>query len=223
MQYTVNQYEPISRQAASVIRAMIIDGEITDGARINEVHLSEKLGISRTPVREGLVHLMAENIVEAIPRRGFFACALTVSEFSDLYDLRPLLDPQALLLGGQPIEPEIDQIEDANQAFMEATDGRAAVNADDHFHRLLLGRCANGALLKIIENLIARTQRYELALFSETTWAPTAGNDHAKIIKALRNRDLAKAADCLRHNLSSGKEPILAWLSARTEHKKESL
>jgi len=92
---------------------MILDGEIADGGQINEVHLSAALGISRTPTREALQQLVAENLVEVKPRRGFFVRLLTPEEFSDLYDLRPMLDPQALLLGGQPSAETIKQIEKA--------------------------------------------------------------------------------------------------------------
>lgn len=215
MQYTVLASEPVSKQAAGVIRSMIIDGEIQDGQRINEVHLSEQLGISRTPIREGLGQLIAEQFVEVIPRRGFFARELTAHEFSDLYDMRPLLDPVALKLSGQPQPHEVDALEEANNKFLNANGGVEAVNRDDTFHRLLLKRCPNAELLGVIENLMARTRRYELALFRHTSSRQVAGDGHAKIIAALRQQDLAAAAESLRENLTSGKAPILDWLSER--------
>lgn len=216
MQYTISQTEPISHQAAAAIRAMVIDGEISDGTRINEVKLSRQLGISRTPLREGLGHLVAEHFVEVIPRRGFFTCELSAAEFNNLYDMRPILDPQALLAGGQPSDVDIDQLEVANRAFLQADDGPSAVNADEQFHRLLLARCQNGVLLEIIENMMARTRRYELALFRETDRRPVAGDEHAQIIQALRDQDLDQAAEALRQNLTTGRDPVLTWLTARS-------
>ena len=215
MQYTISTSEAIASQAATVIRTMIVEGEISDGERINEVHLSRQFNISRTPVREGLGQLVAEQFVKNIPRRGFFARELTASEFSNLYDLRPILDVEAFTLGGQPSTAEIDTIEAANQGFHEAAPGNATVNADDFFHKLLLARCPNKVLMGFINSLILRTRRYELALFRETTPTQFAGNQHALIIKALRDQDMAIAAKHLRDNLTSGKAPILKWLSAR--------
>ncbi len=215
MQYTIRPSEAISSQAATIIRTMIVEGKISDGERINEVHLSHHLNISRTPIREGLGQLVAEQFVENIPRRGFFARELTVSEFSNLYDLRPILDVEAFTLGGQPSTSEIDAIEAANQGFNEAEAGSAAVDADEAFHRLLLARCPNKVLMEFIESLILRTRRYELALFRETTPIQSAGNQHALIIKALRDLDMATAAKRLRDNLTSGEAPILTWLSVR--------
>ena len=215
MQYTIKPSEAISSQAATIIRTMIVEGEISDGERINEVHLSKHLNISRTPIREGLGQLVAEQFVESIPRRGFFAREMTAYEFSNLYDLRPILDVEAFILGGQPSTSEIDTIEVANQRFHEAAPGNAAVNADDAFHKLLLARCPNKVLMEFIDSLILRTRRYELALFRETTPIKSADNQHALIIKALRDRDMVIAAKRLRGNLTSGKAPIIKWLSTR--------
>lgn len=215
MQYTIRPSEAISSQAATIIRTMIVEGEISDGDRINEVHLSKHLNISRTPIREGLGQLVAEHFVDSIPRRGFFVRELAASEFSNLYDLRPILDVEAFIIGGQPTTIEIDAIEVANQDFHEAYAGNAAVNADEAFHRLLLARCSNKVLMEFIESLILRTRRYELALFRETTPIQSASNQHALIIKALRDQDMAIAAKHLRDNLTSGKAPILEWLAAR--------
>jgi len=215
MQYTIMSNDAVSVQAASVVRAMIIEGQISDGERINEVKLSQKLGISRTPLREGLGQLVAEQFVHLIPRRGFFAAELTPKEFSDLYDLRPILDPQALILGGQPTDDEIDAIEASNDDFINAEPGSAAVAADEIFHRRLLANCPNKVLLDLIETLIRRTQRYELALLRAESPVKQSGEQHSKIIKALREHDLAGAAERLRENLTSGKSAILNWLSSR--------
>ena len=221
MQYTVKSMEPASTQASRVIREMIINGELVDGERINEVHLSEQLGISRTPIREGLGQLITEQFIDVIPRRGFFVRELSPSEFSDLYDLRPLLDPHALLIGGLPSDGQIDAIERSNDAFLKARTRERAVKADEVFHRTLLARCPNLVLLNLIENLIARTQRYELALFRNTAAQYSAGDTHAKIISALRDQDLPSACEYLRQNLTDGKQPILDWLASRTQLSKD--
>jgi DNA-binding GntR family transcriptional regulator len=218
MQYTMQRPQAISDQATGVIRSMIIDGDIADGGRINEVQLSKKLGISRTPVREALGQLIAEQFVTLIPRRGFFALELTAREFSDLYDLRPILDPAALLLGGLPSSDEIDQIERANEVFLGAEPGLASVNADETFHKRLLTRCPNAVLMGLIENLMYRTKRYELALFRETKPIISAGDQHAQIIKALRDKNLDLAAARLKDNLTGGKASILSWLQSRTDN-----
>lgn len=221
MQYTIDSRPSVSSQAATALRSMIIDGVLSDGERINEVHLSHSLEISRTPIREGLGQLVTEGFVEIIPRRGFFVCPLNAREFSDLYDLRPMLDPEALVLGGQPTPAEIDELEQSNKRFESARPGADAVKADEHFHRLLIARCPNAVLVGVIDNLMARTRRYELALFRETEPVGCAANEHKHIIEALRNQQLNTAAQHLRNNLTSGKGPILDWLADRQDRTKE--
>jgi DNA-binding GntR family transcriptional regulator len=84
------------------LRNMIVDGQLAAGARINEVHLSQQLGISRTPLREALARLAQEGALRSVARIGYFVRPLTVEEFDQLYDIRPILDPEALRLAACP-------------------------------------------------------------------------------------------------------------------------
>jgi DNA-binding GntR family transcriptional regulator len=83
----------LSEAAADALREMILDGRLAPGERVNEVHMSEALGISRTPLREGLRLLAAEGALDAATNHGFFVRPLTVEEFDQIYDIRPILDP----------------------------------------------------------------------------------------------------------------------------------
>src|SRR5690242_13493814 len=84
----------ISETAAQAVRRMIVDGRLAAGSRINEVRLAGSLGVSRTPLREALSRLVAEGALVVRPRLGMFVRPLTVEEFEQLYDLRPVLDPE---------------------------------------------------------------------------------------------------------------------------------
>ncbi len=107
----------ISEAAADAVREMIIDGRLAPGARVNEVRLAAALGVSRTPLREGLRLLAAEGALDAAPRRGFFVRSLTVTELEDLYAIRPLLDPEALRLAGVPAPAQIAQLEELDRTL----------------------------------------------------------------------------------------------------------
>ncbi|MEM7612854.1 MAG: GntR family transcriptional regulator [Pseudomonadota bacterium] len=215
MQYTVIDKSPISAQTASAVREMIVAGELVAGDRINEVHLSEALGVSRTPLREGLRQLVAEDFVDSEPRRGFFVRPFSVDEFSDLYDLRPILDPAALLAGGAMTVEQVHHLSELNDQFINADTGLNAVMADEAFHRALIARCQNQILTQTIDNLMLRTRRYEIALFRDRQPIRGAADQHILIIDALRHKDVALAAEHLRANLTGGKAPILEWLASR--------
>lgn len=206
----------ISTQAATAVRQMIVDGDLADGHRINEVHLAEDLGVSRTPLREGLGQLVAERIVRTEARRGFFVAPLTVGEFEQLYDIRPLLDPEALRLTGIPSRACLDRLGKINRKMKAAKSPSTAIDLDDEWHMALLAECPNRVLVSLIQHIIGRTRRYEHALFRETENVWTASNEHDLIVEALGTNDLHAACKLLKRNMQSGKEPIIAWLQSRT-------
>ncbi|MEO0973928.1 MAG: GntR family transcriptional regulator [Pseudomonadota bacterium] len=205
----------ISEAAADAVRAMIVDGRLPDGARINEVHLAKALQISRTPLREALMRLSTEGIVTSEPRRGFFVVPLTLDRFRQLYDIRPILDPQALRLAGIPPAADIDRLERINEQMIAATEPTTAIDLDDRWHLTLLARCPNRVLLELIEQIIRRTRCYEHALFRETDNVWNASDEHQQIMAALRAGDLEAACAGLKRNMQSGVEPIIDWLTER--------
>lgn len=209
----------ISAAAANAVRAMIVDGRLSAGARINEVHLAAQLGVSRTPLREALSQLAAEGALTARPRLGYFVGALTLEEFEQLYDLRPLLDPEALRLSGIPSPERLERLRRLNERLSATRDPEAAIDLDDEWHAELLRACPNKILLDLIDKMIMRTRRYELALMQETSKVMTATEDHVRILEALSGGDLEAACAALKQNMQSGREPIVVWLKQRVATK----
>ena len=212
--------EPLKRSntsdlVAEAVREMIVDGRLPDGNRVNEVRLAQSLGVSRTPVREALNKLASEGALISTPSTGYRVLQLSVDEFEQLYGLRPILDPEALRLSGLPAQAEIQRLARINDALAKERDGASAIAIDDEFHLELLARCPNRLLVDIIRNVIQRTRRYELALMRETNNVVRAAEEHAAILKALRQKNLKAACAALKRNMQSGNGPILAWLENR--------
>ncbi len=202
----------ISDKIRSAIDEMIFDGSLLADSRINEVHLAEKLGVSRTPLREALHALAAENIITCVPRRGFFVSPLTEQEFCDIYAIRPIIDPAALALAGLPSEVRIAKLESLDKKFANAANASAAIDLDDAWHLELLADCPNRVLMDMVRNMIRRTRRYELAYLRDQRNFNNTVSEHAAVIDALRNGSMRSARAALRRNLTSGNEPILEWL-----------
>ncbi|MEM8684351.1 MAG: GntR family transcriptional regulator, partial [Pseudomonadota bacterium] len=207
----------ISKKIADTVREMIVDGVLPDGDRINEVHLADQLGVSRTPLREGLGRLVADRVVTREARRGFFVAPLTLSEFEQLYDIRPILDPEALRLAGIPVPASLERLEKLNRKLLAAKTASAAIEIDNAWHMELLAACPNRILVQLIRQMIVRTRRYEHALFRETKNVWVAGDEHDLIVAALRNNDLDEACAMLLQNMQSGKAPIVNWLTGRSK------
>lgn len=214
------QLEPLDRtnlndEVEAVLRGMIVDGQLAAGDRLNEVQLAAGLGVSRTPLREALNRLVAEGAVEARPRYGYFVKPLTLEEFEQLYDIRPLLDPQALRSGGLPPRARIDRLETLNRQMATAKTATARIALDDEWHLALINHCANRVLIGIIQNMMLRTKRYELAWMREATGVGAAHDGHTAILAKLRSSDLEGACAALQENLMIAKPAIIDWLKSR--------
>ena len=205
----------ISDDLVNALRNMIVDGTLAAGERINEVHLSRTLGVSRTPLREALTRLAREETLTSVPRIGWFVKPLSLEEFEQVYPIRSLLDPEALRLGGLPSAATVDRLERLNEKIEEADDADEIIALDDEWHLALIGHCPNAILLDLIRDFIRRTRRYEIALMRERSNVAVAAGNHRDIIAALRRRDLEAAIIALRHNLTTGFAPIRDWLGAR--------
>ena len=205
----------ISDSVAADLRRRIVDGRLPAGERINEVHLSRELGVSRTPLREALSRLAAEGALNSVPRFGFFVRPLTSDELEQIYDIRPILDPEALRRAGLPDAKTLERLEKLNRRLESARDPETVIGLDDEFHLLLLDRCPNRVLIEMIQNIILRTRRYELALMRETSGVRRATEGHRRILAALRRRDLPAACAALKRNMLWGRAPIVSWLKAR--------
>lgn len=209
------QRENLASAVAERIRQMIVEGQLAAGTRINEVHLAARLGLSRTPLREALAALAQEGAVCQVPRIGWFAQPLSLSEFEQIYPIRSFLDPEALRLAGLPDPRRQRRLESLNTRIASAGAASSVVSLDDEWHLELIAPCPNEILLGLIRQFMRRTRRYELALMRERGNVGAARDRHAQILAALRERDLEGACAALRRNLESGFEPIAEWLRAR--------
>ena len=205
----------ISDAAVAAVRDMIVDGRLPAGGRINEVHLSQALGVSRTPLREALNRLSQEGALISTPRIGFSVRPLTLEEFEQIYDIRPLLDPEALRLAGLPSPATLARLRAINAKIEKTRDANAVILLDDAWHLELIAACPNKVLIEMIGQIIRRTRRYEIALMRERRNVLNAGFDHRAVMAALKRRDLAGACAALKKNLQTGKAPITAWLKER--------
>jgi|GEM_PF-581975 len=215
-QFTLDPRPNISEELANTLRDMIFGGQLVSGKRINEVQLSMRLGVSRTPLREALTMLVAEQAVDSIPRRGFFVRELTRQEFADIHPIRSYLDHEALRLSGIPNEASFARLKRINKKISAEKNMGKRMSLDDQWHLELISNCQNRVLIDLIRLFMRRFRRYGLAFYREKKLVDTLNQEHREIINALKLNDLEKACEWLRQNLSSDRKPILDWLDERS-------
>ncbi|MGA9335873.1 MAG: GntR family transcriptional regulator [Rudaea sp.] len=222
MQYAATPLsrDNISDKVADAVRNMIVDGTLPAGVRINEAHLSQSLSVSRTPLREALNRLSQEGTLVSTPRIGYSVRPLTQEEFEQIYDIRPLLDPEALRLAGLPSAKKMERLRALNHRIGRASRADDVIALDDEWHVELISACPNKVLLEMIDQISRRTRRYEIALMREHRNVSNACRDHRIILAALKRRDLPGACAALKKNLQAGKAPIATWLREREERER---
>jgi DNA-binding GntR family transcriptional regulator len=113
------------------LRELILGGELTPGARLGEVELADRLGVSRTPVREALSRLAAEGIVEIQPNRGARVATWTVAELEGVFDLRSSLEPQLTGFAVAHASPaDIEELDDLAHRMVDVGSPGPAQNLD---------------------------------------------------------------------------------------------
>ncbi|MBW0116440.1 GntR family transcriptional regulator [Pseudonocardia abyssalis] len=135
-----------SERATGAVRELILRGDFAAGARLGEVELAERLGVSRTPVREALARLASEGLVEIVPNRGARVSSWTVAELEEVFDLRAALEPRLTALAVPNAGPaDVDALDDLAQRMLGAElDDLVPLNRA--FHGLLAELAAHPAM-----------------------------------------------------------------------------
>lgn len=150
-----------AERALDTLREVILRGELPAGARLGEVELAERLGVSRTPVREALSRLAAEGLVQLVPNRGARVATWSVEELEGVFELRALLEPQVTALAaGAAGAVDLDELEDL-AVRLEATgrpgpaqDLDALVPLNRAFHDRLVALAGHPALAAALAGVI---------------------------------------------------------------------
>jgi DNA-binding GntR family transcriptional regulator len=193
---------PLRSDLIEEITARVLDGRLVAGARVNEVHLARELGVSRTPLREALIGLAGRGLLTAEPGRGFLVPPFDPDEARRLYPLVAELEALALRwtspleLAGLP--DALDAVADEMTTALEQDGDLSEV--DDRWHALLLSRCPNPHLLRLIEQTKPLLKRYESCYFGGTGRAGESIGEHRRIAADLRAGDVPAAAAVLVRN-----------------------
>ena len=189
-----------AERALATLRDLIMGGELTPGARLGEVELAERLGVSRTPVREALSRLAAEGLVEITPNRGARVVTWTVAELEGVFDLRSVLEPQLTAHAVPNATPaDVDELDDLARRMHEVgtpgpgQDLDALVPLNRAFHDRLVALAAHPALAAALAAAIhPPIVRRNFLTYDEASLRRSLAH-HVEIVAAIRAGDRAWA------------------------------
>ncbi|GAA0392441.1 GntR family transcriptional regulator [Acrocarpospora corrugata] len=195
----------LREQAKEVIRASIVGGELVSGQVYSATTLSGRLGVSPTPVREALLDLANEGLVEPIRNRGYRILTMADKDLDEISELRKMLEIPAMRLVVQKAgDADLAVLESSVVAIDEAAADKdlvAFLNADRTFHLALLGLTGNSRLVRLVGQLRDQTRLVGLKRMADVGSLAESAAEHRPILEALRARDADRAESLVRHHL----------------------
>jgi DNA-binding GntR family transcriptional regulator len=195
----------LSEQVYHAVRARIMAGALAPGTFLREKDL-ETMGVSRTPIREALGRLASEGFLERLPHRGFRVPEESVANLLELY---PIVASLELLAGRLAFDrftaEDVARLRDINARLAEARDrgdGRAMLDLNTAFHRLITERGGNRRLALLLDDLRSQLTRLEHWYYSGRDRTQRSIQEHEEIIAAVEGGDRARALDLLERNMS---------------------
>ena len=204
---------PLRDQVYREILGRVHRGELPPGARVRDTTVASQLGVSRTPVREALLRLSREGVLEADMGRGFSVCQLDPAEMRETGAILSALECLALEICAEISPDRLARLGEIDRELGQ-TRGNPdrCIALDEEWHRTLLDSCPNRRLLEIIATLWQVPRRYMRAYLGDAGRVTLSTQHHARIIEALRRNDRETAAHRFRHHWERGIEELGTWM-----------
>lgn len=211
-QMTMDEYLPLRDVVFNTLRKAILRGELKPGERLMEITLANKLGVSRTPVREAIRMLEQEGLVIMIPRKGAQVAQITMKDLNDVLEVRMGLEELAMQFACKRITQE--QIAELKRALLDierllaSDDVTALAQADVDFHDIIYRATDNRRLNQIINNVREQMYRYRVEYLKDSRTRGTLLTEHREIYQAVAARDADRARACIRLHIMNQQQSI---------------
>jgi DNA-binding GntR family transcriptional regulator len=207
----------LTEQAYQSVKRQLLNGSFPEGSKLTEEYLSSALGISKSPVREALMRLESEGLINIEARRGAYVRRFSAKEVHDLYDVRALLEVHAVSIAR--ITPELlEQMAasiERTRNNLEAGDKLLHIEEDIHFHGMIAGSTGNEEFGKILDNIQQKSLLCRMATFYLS--ATTAPSSHQRIFAAMRDGDRERAQREMHEHILYVRDTLLQSLEPDAE------
>lgn len=198
------------------LREQILSNAYPAGTQLRQDALAASFGVSRIPVREALIQLEAEGLVEMVPHKGAVVTQLSREEVNDVFDLRVLLETRLFRDSITRLnEADFDEI-DAIQAHFEAAirerDFARWGVLNQQLHAALYARAELPQTSAVVASLLQKTDRYTRVQLSSDSARRRARREHAQLIELARRGALDEACDCLKQHIEAVRADLLRML-----------
>ncbi|MBQ1172158.1 MAG: GntR family transcriptional regulator [Lachnospiraceae bacterium] len=217
MQQNMNEYLPLRDVVFNTLRQAILTGELKPGERLMEIHLADRLGVSRTPIREAIRKLELEGLVVMIPRKGAQVARITEKNLKDVLEVRRALDMLAVKLACSRMDDEYKkQLREACDEFarvVKNNNTKDITEADVRFHDIINKATGNDRLIQLVNNLAEQMYRYRLEYIKDAAYHNRLVAEHEEIYSAIMDGDEERAAKAVVLHIDNQEETIIKHLN----------
>ncbi len=217
LKMNVNEYLPLRDVVFNTLREAILKGDLEPGERLMEIALANRLGVSRTPIREAIRKLELEGLVVMIPRRGAQVASITKKDLQDVLEVRSSLEVLATELACERINAEqLDALKGALNRFEEVLgsgDVSVIARADVDFHDVIFSSTGNARLVQILNNLREQMYRYRLEYLKDFSSHARLLEEHRQLMEAIAARDQKNAAMIIKAHIENQEISVIRNLS----------
>lgn len=210
----VLQRTSVREKAYLLLRDWIVQGKLKPNEKLQDKELAKELGVSRTPIREALLQLEKEGLIQTKPNSATVVSPLDFNHASNLYSIVWTLEGLALRQAFASItEHQIKRMVKANEKFLCALNSNnslQAVTFDHEFHSIYIQLANNNDLCQMLAIAKQKINRLKLYYFETIQDKSNSYKEHLSIIEALKQKDLALAINAIESNWRSSCLRILS-------------
>ena len=189
----MDEYLPLRDVVFNTLRNAILTGELSPGERLMEIKLADKLGVSRTPIREAIRKLELEGLVVNTPRKGAEVANISAEDLRDVLEVRRSLEVLAISLACDKMTDEtLELLYENIDAFKHSIDAKATsdiASVDVTFHDIIYKATGNNRLIQILNNISEQMYRYRFEYIKNKESWNRLVEEHMNIYEAIKNRD----------------------------------
>ncbi len=209
---------PVHRSRADEVYAQlkrdVSEFKLVPGDRFTETEISERLGVSRTPVRQALFKLQQEGFVEVLFRSGWRVLPFDFNQFEELYDLRMVLETTAAhRLCDDALKVDNSMLEALAAIWLVSPDQRSSDTVqvaqwDEAFHCALVAAAGNAEMARVHRDVTERIRVIRRLDFTKQPRIDATYDEHAKILKAIQRKRGEQAAMLLRSHIQTSQAEV---------------
>lgn len=186
-----------------------------------EIQLANKLGVSRTPIREAIRKLELEGLVLMIPRKGAEVAEITEKNLRDVLEVRCALEELAVQLACDRMDEEgIKAMKEASAQFcntLDSDDITRIAQADVAFHDIIYAATDNRRLIQLLNNLREQMYRYRIEYLKKKECYPQLLEEHQTIIDSIESRDKGRATQITGQHIKNQAEAVVDTIREKEE------